>query len=595
MSKVARKAVPAWRFSLVILLLVALLSLLIWRVLSLQVLNAEHGRDFLKLQGDNRTVRTEHIPAYRGVISDRNGEPLAISTPVASIWVNPKYLKAESPRWSELADAVGISLQQLKNKVTKNSRRQFVYLRRHLSPDVADKVLALGIAGVNVQREYKRFYPAGEVAAHIVGFTNIDDQGQEGLELAYEEWLQGRAGSKRVLKDLHGNVFRDIDQGEARHPGKDLMLSIDLRLQYLAYRELKAAMSRVKAKAGSVVMIDSATGEVLAMVNQPAFNPNNRRQLKPAHMRNRAMIDVFEPGSTVKPLTVVAALETGRYHPKTKINTSPGYIRVGRKTLMDPVNYGVIDITGLLTKSSQVGTSKLALDLDEQSVWEVFSRFGLGVSTGSGFPGESAGSLPGRPNWRPIERVNFAFGYGLAVTPLQLAQAYSVFASGGVLRPATLLRQTEVVAGERVISPKVADQLVAMMETVTQKGGTATRAQVASYSVAGKTGTVHKVGEHGYADDRYMAVFAGFAPASDPRIVTVVMIDEPDLDDYHGGESAAPVFAKVMSDALRILDIKPDKVLPLKRLVNGDKSAVSKGALAKDASDAVVTGRRKSV
>ncbi|MEH6558637.1 MAG: penicillin-binding transpeptidase domain-containing protein [Oceanicoccus sp.] len=567
MIKVARQAVPAWRFSLVVVMLVALVSLLVWQLLLLQVLDTERGHDFLQGQGDARTVRTEPIPAYRGVISDRNGEPLAVSTPVASIWINPRHLSKESARWGELADAIGMSHSDLKTKITNNSHRGFVYLRRHLSPRQADKILSLDIKGVNAQREYKRYYPAGEVAAHLVGFTNIDDKGQEGMELAFNDWLRGEPGSKRVLKDRYGNVFRDIDQQSIARSGKDLILSIDMRLQHLAYRELKAAMGRVGAKSGSVVMLDSATGEVLAMVNQPSFNPNNRRALKPHTMRNRAMTDVFEPGSTVKPLTVVAALETGRYKPSTIIDTNPGYIRVGRKTLPDPVNYGAIDVTKILTKSSQVGISKLALDLDEQSVWEVFSRFGLGVTTGTGFPGESAGMLPSRPNWRLIERVNFAFGYGLAVTPLQLAQAYSVFASDGVLRPATLVRQVEAVAGQQVIKPLVAGQLLAMLKTVTEDGGTATRAQVPSYSVAGKTGTVHKAGVGGYADDRYMAVFAGVAPASSPRLVTVVMIDEPNLDKYHGGEAAAPVFARVVSDALRILNVAPDKILPANNLV----------------------------
>ena len=589
MIKVARQAVPAWRFSLVVVMLVALVSLLVWQLLLLQVLDTERGHDFLQGQGDARTVRTEPIPAYRGVISDRNGEPLAVSTPVASIWINPRHLSEEQDRWSELADVIGMNHADLKAKIINNSHRGFVYLRRHLSPRQADEIMALEIKGVNAQREYKRYYPAGEVAAHLVGFTNIDDKGQEGMELAFNDWLRGAPGSKRVLKDRNGNVFRDIDQKTIARSGKDLVLSIDMRLQHLAYRELKAAMRRVGAKSGSVVMLDSATGEVLAMVNQPSFNPNNRRALKPSTMRNRAMTDIFEPGSTVKPLTVVAALETGRYKPSTVIDTSPGYIRVGKKTLPDPVNYGAIDVTKILTKSSQVGISKLALDLDEQSVWEVFSRFGLGASTGSGFPGESAGMMPARPNWRLIERVNFAFGYGLAVTPLQLAQAYSVFASNGVLRPATLIRQIDAVAGQQVISPLIADQLLAMLKTVTEDGGTATRAQVPSYSVAGKTGTVHKAGVGGYADDRYMAVFAGIAPASNPRIVTVVMIDEPNLDKYHGGEAAAPVFAKVVSDALRILNVAPDKIFPVNNLV---KSGNRKSLQNKEARSS--TGGRKS-
>lgn len=568
MTKVTRQVVPIWRFSLAALLLASLAVLLVWRVLSLQVLDVERGHDFLQGQGDARTIRTETIPAYRGVISDRNGEPLAVSTPVASVWIHPQHLAEEKNRWRELAAAAGLSYQRVKEKVSNNTGKHFVYLRRHMSPQDARKVLALGIKGVHVQREYKRYYPAAEVAAHLVGFTNVDDKGQEGIELAYEPYLKGESGSKRVLKDLRGNVFRDIDQGKVAKPGKDITLSIDMRLQYLAYRELKAAMTRVGAKAGSVVILDSLTGEVLAMVNQPSFNPNNRRSLEPASMRNRAMTDMFEPGSTVKPLTVVAALESGKYQADSSVDTNPGYIRVGKKTLLDPVNYGVLDLVGILTKSSQVGTSKIALNLDEQSVWEVFSRFGLGVSTGSGFPGESPGVLPNRSNWRPIERVNFAFGYGLAVTPLQLAHAYSVFASGGVLRPISLLRQDSAVDGERVVTEQLADQLVGILERVTEKGGTATRAQVASYSVAGKTGTVHKLAKTGgYADDRYMAVFAGLAPASNPRIVTVVMIDEPNLDRYHGGESAAPVFSRVVSDALRILDVRPDKKVAAERLV----------------------------
>lgn len=568
MARVTRQSVPTWRFTLVLILLAGLVSLLVWRVLFLQVLDTDRGYEFLQDQGDARTVRTEQIPAYRGVITDRNGEPLAVSTPVASIWINPRHLVNEKSRWAELATAMGMTYRDLAKKITDHASRQFVYLRRHMPPDEAARVLALRIKGVNMQREYKRYYPAGEVAAHIVGFTNIDDKGQEGVELAYNSWLKGQQGSKRVLKDLHGNAFRDIGQETPAQPGKDIMLSIDMRLQYIAYRELKAAMNRVDAKAGTVVMLDVETGEILAMVNQPSYNPNNRRDMKAGSTRNRAMTDIFEPGSTVKPLTVVAALESGRYFPHTKIDTNPGYIRVGRKTLLDPVNYGVIDVTSILTKSSQVGTSKLALDLDEQDVYGVFNRFGLGATTGSGFPGESAGILPNRPNWRDIERVNFAFGYGLAVTPLQLAQAYAVFANKGMFKPAYLVKRPDMPEGEQVVDPKVAGQVVEMLKTVIGEGGTATRADMSSYSAAGKTGTVHKVGKNGYADDRYMALFAGLAPADNPKVVAVVMIDEPNLDKYHGGESAAPVFSRVVSDALRVLDVVPDKA-PVRQQVAG--------------------------
>ncbi len=565
MKKKSPQPVPVWRFSIAVMLLMILLVLVVWRALSLQVLDTDRGYDFLQRQSIASSHRTEIIPAYRGLISDRNGEPLAVSTPVDSIWMDPRRLINNPESWSALARALDMPLAQLKNKIVNNRSRGFIYLRRHLPPASAKKILELGIGGVKSQREYKRFYPAAEVASHLVGFTNIDGRGQEGMELALDSLLKGEAGSKRVLRDLKGHIIRDIDQGKKASPGKELVLSIDLRLQYLAYRELKAALIRSGAKSGSMVVLDSRTGEVLAMVNQPSYNPNNRESLRPYMMRNRAMTDVFEPGSTVKPLTVVAALESGKYRPDTKVDTNPGYIRVGRKTLLDPVNYGVIDVTKILTKSSQVGISKLALSLDEQSVWDTFRRFGFGQSTDSGFPGESAGHLANRAKWRPIERANFAFGYGLSVTPLQLAQAYSVLANGGVLRPATLLRQQQAVAGEQVISAVIAAQVVTMLETVTQSGGTGTRAALAAYSVAGKTGTVHKATKGGYSDNRYRAIFAGMAPASNPRLVAVVMIDEPDESRYHGGESAAPVFSRVMGDALRLLDVTPDKLMTTKQ------------------------------
>lgn len=570
-----QQAVAAWRFLLVAVMLTVMASLLVWRLLSLQVLDLERGHEFLIGQGDARSIRTETIPAYRGVITDRHGEPLAVSTPVLSIWMNPKHLnEADKPRWPELAKVLGLPLDRLKSKISQKASRGFVYLRRHMAPGEAKKILSLGIAGVYSEREYKRYYPAAEVTAHLVGFTDINDQGQEGVELAYEEWLRGEQGSKRVMKDLRGNIIRDIEQIKVARPGKDLALSIDLRLQHLAYRELKAALQNNNAKAGSMVLLDVETGEVLAMVNQPSYNPNNRRRLRAEQTRNRAMTDVMEPGSTVKPFTIVAALESGRYQPSTPVDTSPGYLKVGRKTLLDPVNYGVIDVTKIITKSSQVGTSKLALDLDEQAVFDVFQRVGFGVGTGSGFPGESGGYMPNHANWKPIERVNFAFGYGLSVTPLQLAQAYGVLASGGVKHPVSLLRVNDTQEGEVVLSSKISQQVVGMLKTVTEKGGTGTLAQVENYSVAGKTGTVHKVGKSGYADDRYRALFAGMAPANDPRLVGVVIIDEPGRDKYYGGEAAAPVFSKVMAGALRMLEVAPDKLLakkPVKK--QGRKSA----------------------
>jgi cell division protein FtsI (penicillin-binding protein 3) len=574
MGNRVKAPISPWRFRIVVGALFVLALLLVWRTLTLQVLDVDRGYQFLQGQGNARTNRTEVIPAHRGMISDRNGEPLAVSTPVASIWANPQELKNAKGEWSRLAASLDMKSADLSRRMERYSGSQFMYLRRHMSPAAAKQIIQMKVPGVYLQREYRRFYPAGEVTSHILGFTDIDDRGQEGLELAYDEWLNGTPGRKQVLKDLYGNIIREIDAGEAASPGKDVQLSIDLRLQYLAYRELKEAITKTGAKAGSVVIIDSENGEVLAMVNQPSFNPNNRRQLIPDSMRNRAVIDMFEPGSTVKPLTIVAALESGKYQSDTVINTNPGYIKVGRKLLEDHRNYGAITVAEVLKKSSQVGTTKIALSLDEHDVWGVFNRFGLGRSTGSGFPGESNGMLPNRPNWRPIERATFAFGYGLTVTNLQLAQAYTVFANRGKFQQASLLKRSDKPVMQQVISAKIARQIVDMLEEVTSLGGTATRAQVDAYRIAGKTGTSHKAEAGGYSEDRYFAVFAGVAPASNPRIVAVVTIDEPH-GDYFGGLVAAPVFSKVVSDALRLLNIAPDNLEPAspKPKVKGDAAA----------------------
>lgn len=574
MGKQVNAPISPWRFRIVVGALFVLALLLVWRTLTLQVLDVDRGYEFLQGQGNARTNRTEVIPAHRGMISDRNGEPLAVSTPVASIWANPQELKGAKSEWPRLAASLDMTASELSRRLERYNGSQFMYLRRHMAPGAAKQIMQMKVPGVYLQREYRRFYPAGEVTAHILGFTDIDDRGQEGLELAYDEWLNGTPGRKQVLKDLYGNIIREIDAGEAASPGKDVQLSIDLRLQYLAYKELKAAITKTGAKAGSVVIIDSESGEVLVMVNQPSFNPNNRSQLVPDAMRNRAVIDMFEPGSTVKPLTIVAGLESGKYEPDTIINTNPGYIKVGPKLLEDHRNYGSITVADVLKKSSQVGTTKIALSLDEHDVWGVFNRFGLGRSTGSGFPGESNGMLPNRPKWRPIERATFAFGYGLTVTNLQLAQAYSVFANRGMFQQVSLLKRTEKPVKQQVISAKIARQVVDMLEEVTELGGTATRAQVDAYRIAGKTGTSHKAEAGGYAKDRYFALFAGVAPASNPRIVAVATIDEPH-GDYFGGLVAAPVFSKVVSDALRLLNIAPDNLEPAdpKPKVKGDSAA----------------------
>ncbi|MEZ7943696.1 MAG: penicillin-binding protein 2 [Halioglobus sp.] len=548
------------RFYLVVGVLCVLLALLVWRILSLQILDLERGYTFLQNQGEMRSVRTAEIPAYRGVILDRRGEPLALSTPVVSIYANPQLLK-NSDRLGELAEALGMELTLLQDKLARYDNKQFMYLLRHQVPDHAREILDKRIKGVFGEREYRRFYPAGEVAAQLVGFTNVDGQGIAGLELTYNEWLKGTPGKKKYIKDLHGEVVRDIGVLEPARPGKDLVLSIDLRLQYLQHRELQRAVSALGAASGTVVTLDSHTGEVLAMVNYPVYNPNGSKSGSPGSRRNRAMTDVYEPGSTMKSLTMVAALESGRYTPDTMIDTSPGRIRVGPKVYPDPRNYGLISMTRVLQKSSQVGVTKIALDLGHEPIWDVFNRFGIGQSPGTGFPGESAGKLPNRPRWYATEKVSLAFGYGISATPLQLASAYSVFANEGKQLPISLLAlEGETPEGKQIISRETAAQLLGMLHAVTGEQGTARKARVSGYQVGGKTGTVHKVGPGGYEKHKYVALFAGIAPIDNPRIVTVVVINDPKGKLYGGGAVAAPVFSQITSGTLRILGVPPSEI-----------------------------------
>jgi len=539
---------------MLLLLFIVVVALLMWRVVYLQVFN----KGFLQGQGTARHLRTVSIPAHRGVIMDRHGDALAISTPVESIWVNPKKLVDQRQVLPELASLLKLDLDSLEQTIASRMNREFVYLKRHVNPDLAEKVLALEAEGVFSQREYRRYYPAGEVVSHVIGFTNIDDKGQEGIELAYENWLKGSAGKKRVIKDRLGRVIEDVENIESPHPGKDLHLSIDRRIQYLAYRELKTAIKVNGARSGSAVMLDVDTGEVLAIVNQPSYNPNKRTKLRGSQYRNRAVTDVFEPGSTIKPFTIATALESKQYNPATRINTSPGYMKVGRNTIRDHKNYGEIDVTRVITKSSNVGASKIALSLEAEQIWSMFTRLGFGNVTASGFPGESAGLMSHYSRWHQIERATLSFGYGLSVTPMQLAHAYSILASGGISRPVSFIRADGEVAGEQVVSASVAAQVRKMMQTVISSEGTGLRASVYGYKVAGKTGTIHKSTAGGYADNRYIAVFAGMAPASNPRLVLVVMVNDPSGEQYYGGQVAAPVFSKVMSGALRLMDITPD-------------------------------------
>ncbi|MAT94718.1 MAG: cell division protein [Halioglobus sp.] len=549
-----------WRLYTVSAGLAAMLLLLVGRVLSLQVLDVERGREFLQDQGAMRALRTAEIPAYRGVIADRRGEPLAVSTPVVSIWADPRLL-AGSQRLEELAGALDMPPATLRDKLARYRDKRFMYLQRHRVPGEARAILERGIPGVYGEREYRRFYPAGEVAAQLVGFTNVDGQGIAGLELAYDDWLRGEPGRKQYIKDLHGDVVRDIGVLEPARPGRDLRLSIDLRLQYLQHRELRRAVKLLGAASGSVVTLDSRSGEVLAMVNYPVFNPNSRDNARPAAMRNRALTDVYEPGSTMKTLTLVAALESGRYSTETLFDTSPGRIRVGRKTYVDPRDYGEITLSRVIEKSSQVGVTQLALDLGHEPIRDVFNRFGIGRPPGTGFPGESAGQLPQRQRWHATEKVSLAFGYGITATPLQLANAYAAFANDGVQLPVSLLAlDGEVPEGTRLVDAGVADKVLQVLHAVTGEEGTGRRARVPGYAVGGKTGTVHKVGPGGYLDDKYVALFAGIAPVEDPRIVTVVVINEPQGEHHGGGSAAAPVFSAVTRGALRLLNIAPNHI-----------------------------------
>lgn len=544
-----------WRFMLV-QFSVAMLGLgLALRIASLQVMpDVEQGYQFLQHQGQVRTIREQEIPAYRGAITDRNGEPLAISTPLAALWLNPSVFDLDDT--SRLASALEIPYAELEKRLARYQDSQFMYLRRGMSPAEARKILDLKLPGLNVQTEYRRFYPEAEVTAQIVGLTDIDDRGIEGVELGFDSVLRGQSGSERVVKDLRGQVVERLGLVKAVEPGSDIQLTIDLRLQYIAYRALKATVAKHQAKAASMVIMDPKTGEVLAMVSQPSFNPNSR-DFNPNAMRNRAVVDSFEPGSTVKPFTMAAAIEQRLVQPSTRVNTAPGYLRIDGNLIQDPVNYGELDVRTVLAKSSQVGTVKIAMEMEPAALHDMFQRVGLGTPPGMGFPGELGGVLPQRNRWSDIQQATFAFGYGLTATSLQLAQAYSVLANDGIRISPRLVRGTAGIPDERVMSAELAATVRGMMVDVVDHG-TGTRAQIDGYSVAGKTGTGHLVGAGGYKDDRYASLFAGMVPADNPELVAVVVVTDPQAGDYFGGVVAAPVFSEVLSDALRILRILPE-------------------------------------
>jgi cell division protein FtsI (penicillin-binding protein 3) len=553
-----RQSGPSSRKRMVVVVsLLGLASLgLVARAFDLQVVR----KQFYQSQGEARFLREMQIPVSRGTIFDRNGEPLAVSTPVMSIWANPSEVLDNDERIPQLAQALGVDAGELKEQLAKRSDREFVYLRRQMAPEAAQTVLDLGIPGINGQREFKRYYPSGEVTSHVLGFTNIDDHGQEGLELAYDDWLSGKPGAKRVIRDRMGHVVEDVEQVRAPKPGQNLTLSIDRRIQFLAYSELKSTLEKSQADSGSMVVLDAKTGEVLAMVNLPTYNPNALNDSKPGQRRNRAMTDVLEPGSTVKPILMAAALSSGKFTPTSPIiDTTGGHWFFQGHDIHDTHNYGLLTPTGVITKSSNVGAAHIAMALDTTLMYDTYRAFGLGDSTESGFPGEASGHLRIGRDWRPLEKAILGYGYGLNVTVLQLANAYATIADGGVMHSPTFIKDNDNTA-KQIISPEVSAELIQMMETVTGPGSTGTTARIANYSVAGKTGTAHKASAGGYAKSNYTAAFAGIVPASNPRLVGVVVVDNPQKGSYYGGTVSGPVFAKVMEGALRLLDVPPDNI-----------------------------------
>lgn len=548
-------ALPPWRSRLLFLLLLLVFVALLLRDVYLQGIH--HA--FLQKKGDARYTRTIGVTAHRGMITDRNGEPLAVSTPVESVWASPQDVEATPQQVRRLAQVLGMDADELKARLNDTSR-DFVYLKRQLPPEQAERVVRLGIPGIDLQREYRRYYPDGDVTAQLLGFTDVDDNGQEGLEFALQRQVGGQAGSQRVIQDRRGNIVEDVASLRAPKPGGDVALSVDSRLQYLAYRELKQAVEAHHAKSGSVVVLDAKTGEVLALTNWPSYNPNNRNKPNPLVLRNRAVTDQFEPGSTMKPFTVAAAIEAGKVKPNTVINTAGGVMTIGKYKIHDTHPEHALTVAQVIQKSSNVGAAKMALSLRPEEFWRNLSDSGFGETTGSGFPGEASGKLRDYRSWRPVEQATMAYGNGLSVNLLQLARAYTVFANDGALLPVSLLKLDEVPQGRPVYSTATAQSVRNMLELVVQPGGTAPLAQIGGYRVAGKTGTAHKL-ENGHYVDRYVASFVGMAPASNPRLIVAVMVDDPAGEQYYGGQVAAPVFSHVMGGALRLLNVPNDAPL----------------------------------
>ena len=543
---------PEWRATALFAVLLAGLAGLLGRGVYLQGIHD----DFLQEKGNARYSRVIEVSAHRGLISDRNGEPLAVSTPVESVWASPPDVDADRQQIKKLAQILGMDSKEVKNRLFDTSR-DFVYLKRLLPPDQVEKVVNLNLPGVMLQREYRRYYPLGEEAAQTLGFTGQDDIGQEGMEFALQEQLAGKPGSQRVIKDNRGYIVEDAGSLNASKPGSDIMLSLDNNLQHIAYREIENTVNQHHAKSGAVVVLDARSGEVLALANYPGYNPNNRGNTSSKAMRNRAITDLFEPGSTLKPFTVATAIETGKVNPHTVINTENGIYTLGGSKIHDSHPESMLTVEQVIQKSSNIGAAKIALKLKSGTMWEGLSNSGFGEQTGSNFPGEAPGKLRDPKTWRPIEQATMAYGHGISVNLLQLARAYTIFATDGELKPISLLKLNGPVTGKKVFSKRTVSEIRHMMEMVVLPGGTAPLAQVAGYRVAGKTGTAHKL-ENGHYVDHYIASFVGFAPASDPRLVVAVMIDDPAGPDYYGGEVAGPAFSKIMGDALHALNVPND-------------------------------------
>ncbi|HYH42531.1 MAG TPA: penicillin-binding protein 2 [Burkholderiales bacterium] len=541
-----------WRSRLLLIGLIGWFIALVARALYLQGLH----NDFLQAKGESRYSRVIALSATRGMIVDRHGEPLAISTPVESVAASPADIEISTGETTRLARLLEVDVAELRRRLS-DTKKEFVYLKRQLPPEHAAKVVELNIPGIFLQREYRRYYPASEVTAHVIGFTDVDDKGQEALELAFESTLQGKAGTRRVIKDRRGHIIEDMES--IRHPqhGAKLTLSMDSRIQHLAFRELKNAVAEHRAKAGAIVVLDAQTGEVLAMSNLPAYNPNNRGKLDPRRTRNRAVTDLFEPGSTLKPFTAAIALEAGKVRPETIIQTAPGTLTIGNRTIHDAHAHGALTVSQVIQKSSNVGAAKMALQLSPETMWNLFSHVGFGTQPKSGFPGEVSGVLRAYASWKPIEQATMSYGHGISVSLLQLARAYTVFSTDGQLVPLTLVKRESPVETKPVVKAETARAVRAMLELAVQPGGTAPRAQIAGYRVGGKTGTAHKLEGRTYAN-KYISSFVGFAPVSNPRLIVAIMIDEPSAGQHYGGAVAAPVFSVVMSGALRLLAVPPD-------------------------------------